>query len=355
VPDRQRVIDMVVERVGEVDVTRLRSYLATALRVTPGDVTFAPLAGGRSNLTWLVSAGIENYVLRRPPLHGSLATAHDMAREFLILGALSGSEVPVPEPVVYCEDDAVFGAPFYVMRAVPGTVVREEWPPDWPVQWRAVLGRELITMLGRIHAFDWQKVLATLARPEGYVPRQLRRLSKQWSMTSEAGFEPLEQVWEALHQYQGWSLESTLIHGDYRLNNVIVDMPSSMPIAAVLDWELATIGDPLADLALVLSCWPMAGDPPILLESQSPASRITTLPGFLPRAALVEIYVAETGRDLADFHYYEAFALARRAVIAQGIYYRSTLSRETDSRLESYRTRALSLSEAAAQCLTRIE
>jgi aminoglycoside phosphotransferase (APT) family kinase protein len=207
-------------------------------------------------------------------------------------------------------------------------------------------------MLARIHAFGWQRKLATLARPEGYVPRQLRRLRKQWSMTSEVPFEPLEHVWEALHQYPDWSRENTLIHGDYRLNNMIVAMSARRPIAAVLDWELATIGDPLADLALTLSCWPGADDPPNLLESQSPASRITTLPGFLTRSELAQLYIAETGRDLANIRYYEAFALARRAVIAQGIYYRSTLREGSEGRLPSYRTRALALGEAAFQSLT---
>jgi aminoglycoside phosphotransferase (APT) family kinase protein len=346
---------VVFERVGDVDVTKLRSYLAEVLQASSEGATFMPLAGGRSNLTWRVSTPTADYVLRRPPLQGRLATAHDMGREFLILSALFGSDIPVPEPLAFCEDAEVFGAPFYVMRAVPGTVVRDVWPRDWPVHWRALLSRELITMLGRIHAFSWQTELAVLARPEGYVPRQLRRLRKQWSMSSDVQFEPLEHVWEALHQYKDWSRESTLIHGDFRLNNVIVDISSSRPVAAVLDWELATIGDPLADLALVLSCWPMAGDPLILLESQSPASRITMLPGFLTRGELVQIYVAATGRDVHNFHYYEAFALARRAVIAQGIYYRSTLSGETTERLASYRTRALSLAEAASQCLMRAD
>jgi aminoglycoside phosphotransferase (APT) family kinase protein len=342
-----------IDRVGDVDVTRLRAYLATTLHASPKELTFIPLAGGRSNVTWRASTPAADYVLRRPPFQGSLATAHDMGREFLILHALSESDIPVPEPVAFCEDTEVFGAPFYVMRAISGTVVRDVWPSDWPVAWRAVLSRELIAMLGRVHAFSWQTELATLARPEGYVPRQLRRLRKQWSMTSEDPFEPLEQVWEALNQYQDWSRETTLIHGDYRLNNMIVEMPSSKPIAAVLDWELATIGDPLADLALTLSCWPSADDPPILLDSQSPASRITTLPGFLTRSELAQIYVAETGRDLANLHYYEAFALARRAVIAQGIYYRSTLSDVAAGGMASYRTRALTLAEAALQSLTR--
>jgi aminoglycoside phosphotransferase (APT) family kinase protein len=349
------VVDVAVERVGDVDVSRLTAYLTTVLHTSREDVVFTPLAGGRSNLTWHVAAGSEGYVLRRPPLHGSLATAHDMGREYLIISALFGSDIPVPQAVDFCEDAEVFGAPFYVMRAVPGTVVREKWPTDWPTAWRAILSRELITMLGRIHGFDWQRQLATLARPERYVPRQLRRLRKQWSLTSEEPFEPLEHVWEALHAYQDWSAESTLIHGDYRLNNMIVEMSSSKPIAAVLDWELATIGDPMADLALVLSCWPMAGDPVNLLESQSPASRITTLPGFLTRRELVELYVAETGRDLANFRYYEAFALARRAVIAQGIYYRSTLSAGTEGALASYRARALTLAAAAHECLEQSE
>lgn len=342
-----------VDRVGDVDVTKLRSYLAAVLHASPEEVTFIPLAGGRSNLTWQVSTTSADFVLRRPPLRGSLATAHDMGREFLILSALSGSDIPVPEPLHFCERPEIFGAPFFVMRAVPGTVVRETWPAEWPPRWRGRLSWELITMLARIHAFNWQAELATLARPEGYVPRQLRRLRKQWAMTSDVPFEPLENVWEALHGYEDWSHESSLIHGDYRLNNVIVQMSSRKPIAAVLDWELATIGDPLADLALVLSCWPMDGDPSNLVDSQSPASRITMLPGFLTRAELTQIYISLTGRDLANFRYYEAFALARRAVIAQGIYYRSMLGAGTQRGLASYRVRALGLAEAALQSLTR--
>jgi aminoglycoside phosphotransferase (APT) family kinase protein len=308
--------------------------------------------GGRSNLTYRLDMGGGSYVLRRPPKTATLATAHDMEREYRILSALTGSAVPVPAAVHYCADPEVIGAPFYVMELCPGLVIGEHWPPELKAGERPRLSRALITVQSRIHGFDWRNGLQRMARAEPFMTRQLRRLNTQWKATQTTASPAVDEVVAGLTAYSNWSREEVLVHGDFRLNNTIIDVKRADPVAAVLDWELAAIGDPLADLALTLVYWPEASDPPERTTLLSPPIRITTLPGFLSRHQVMQIYEEQTGRDLDRLPYYEAFALFKLAVISQGIFYRYLQGDAVETGLEVYGRRAIGLSELALAALT---
>lgn len=280
--------------------------------------------GGRSNLTYVLEAEHGRWVLRRPPLGAILPTAHDMSREYRMISALSGTDVPVPRPVVYCDDPAVIGAPFYVMAYVPGVVVREEWPEALGgPEARGRASAALVDVLARLHAVDWRAAgLEAFHRPEPYAERQLRRLRAQWEQ-SKTQDEPLMQaVWARLAASVPPPQPPTIVHGDYRLNNTILAADDPGRILAVVDWELATIGDPLADLGLMLVYWPQADDPAYRLSAQDRAMRVMTLPGFWRREQVVEEYARRSGRDVSLLDWYYVLGFYKLAVICQGIHAR---------------------------------
>jgi aminoglycoside phosphotransferase (APT) family kinase protein len=288
------------------------------------------IAGGRSNLTYLVDPGAADgppaplLVLRRPPLGHVLPTAHDMSREYRVLSALNGTHIPVPEVIALCEDPAVIGAPFYLMAHVSGHVLRTRADGDLvtPAQ-AAALSGQFADMLAAIHGVDLVAVgLAGFGRPEGYLERQLARWQRQWelSRTREIpGYDPLVQRLTAgLPASPPGS--GTLVHGDYRLDNMLVTLGAQPAIAAVVDWEMSTLGDPLADLGLALVYWAEPDDD----ESTglSVAADVTTTPGFFSRDQLADRYAAATGRDLSDLGWYMAFGCYKLAVVLEGIHAR---------------------------------
>jgi aminoglycoside phosphotransferase (APT) family kinase protein len=285
---------------------------------------FELVAGGRSNLTFRVDdAAGRSFALRRPPVSHVLPTAHDMAREHRILEALAPTPVPVPHPLGLCRDPDVTGAPFYVMTFVDGLVLRdaataEAVMPD-PAA-RRLAGEQLADILAELHRVDVDTVgLGDLARREGYVERQLRRWSTQFAQTSDAGVTApgaVEAVGTALAARVPPQRESTVVHGDYRLDNAIL-APSGR-VAAILDWELCTLGDPLADLGTFLDYWSLPADgEPIL--GRTPAS---ALDGFPTATELVGRYAAASGRDVSDVAFFMAFGYWRLACILQGVYAR---------------------------------
>ena len=282
--------------------------------VTP-PLRFEKIAGGHSNLTYrVVDAAGRELVLRRPPLGNILSTAHDMGREHRIISALGPSDVPVPPALGLCQDPEVNGAPFYVMAFVPGTVLAFlENGLAFPAESRVTVADAAVEVLARLHTIDPDAVgLGTLGRKEGYVERQLRRWHAQFEQSKTREL-PLEaEVHRRLSEAIPAQRYTGIVHGDYRLGNMLVGPEGE--VRAVLDWELATLGDTLADLGWIVSHWEEPGEEYIGL-----APPPTMAPGFPSRAHVVEHYGAVTGRDLSDLPYYLAFARWRNVCILEGV------------------------------------
>jgi aminoglycoside phosphotransferase (APT) family kinase protein len=301
-------------------------YLATAL----GDdrwrsVSIELIAAGMSNLTYVVTpdggTAYDAVILRRPPTGAVLATAHDMAREHRVISALGPTPVPVPRTLHLCTDESVLGAPFYVMERVVGLHVVRDFPPgyaDEPEQRRAV-GEALVDVLADLHSVDYAAVgLADFGRPEGFAARQVRRWTKQWEATRDRDRPNLDALAARLAETVPAAQRSSIVHGDFRLDNCLLDPGLPGRIRAVLDWEMSTLGDPLTDLGLMFVYWPEAGE-----DRASMLSPVTTLEGFPTRREIADRYAERTGADLADLNWYVGFAFFKFAAIVAGIVARS--------------------------------
>ncbi|MER7663193.1 MULTISPECIES: phosphotransferase family protein [unclassified Streptomyces] len=284
-----------------------------------GPLSARLIQGGRSNLTYSVTDGTGQWVVRRPPLGHVLATAHDMKREHRVISALHPTAVPVPEPLLLCEDDSVLGAPFYVMEFVEGTPYRtaEQLAPIGPERTRnAVLG--LLDTLVELHAVDPESVgLGDFGRPEGFLDRQLRRWGKQLDASRNRDLAGIDELHASLGRSLPASPAPTVIHGDYRLDNVLVGADDR--IKAVLDWEMSTLGDPLTDLGL------LAMYSAELEVANAPISTTAAAAGHPSTSELIERYAARSGRDTSAISWYTGFAWFKLAVILEGIHYRYTL------------------------------
>lgn len=303
-----------------LDLGRLRALLDRERPgLVDGPLTGRLIEGGRSNLTYAVTDGGSRWVVRRPPLGHVLATAHDMRREHRVIAALHPTSVPVPRPVLLCEDEEVLGAPFYVMEFVEGTPYRtaDQLLPLGPERTRgAVLS--LVDTLVELHAVDPAEVgLADFGRPEGFLDRQLRRWGKQLDASRSRDLAGVDELHAALGRSLPSSPAPAVVHGDYRLDNVLIGEDDT--IRAILDWEMSTLGDPLTDLGLLV----MYSVP--LEVPQSPVSTTASAPGHPAPAELIERYAARSGRDVSAVSWYTAFAWFKLAVILEGIHYRYTL------------------------------
>ena len=298
-----------------LDLGRLRAYLDGAVPgLVSGPLRGRVVAGGKSNLTYVVTDGTGDWVVRRPPLGHVLATAHDMPREYRVMTALRDTAVPVPRTHVLCEEPEVLGAPFYVMEYVEGTPfrTREEIAPLGPRAVREV-AESLIDVLGRLHAVEPEKVgLGDFGRPEGFLERQVRRWRKQLDASRSRDIPGIDELHEKLAATLPEQSASAIVHGDYRLDNVLVT--SEGDIGAVLDWEMATLGDPLVDLGLMLV---YQGQP--VGVGAPPA---TSAEGYPSPEELVRMYAGVTGRDVSRLGWYVALGCFKLAVIAEGIHFR---------------------------------
>ena len=301
-----------------IDAEPTTAWMVAHVEGVTAPLRFVPIAGGHSNLTYLVvdAAGRE-LVLRRPPLGNILSTAHDMGREHRLISALGPSAVPVPPALGLCEDPVVNGAPFYVMAFVRGAVLAFlDDALAYPVASRAPAADNAVDVLARLHTVDPDAVgLGDLGRREGYVERQLKRWHAQFEKSKTREL-PLEvEVHRRLSEAVPPQRYTGIVHGDYRLGNMLVGPDGE--VLAVLDWELATLGDTLADLGWLVTHWHEPGEEFIGLAPPS-----TMAPGFPTRSHVVERYGAATGRDLSDLPYYLAFARWRNACILEGVFSR---------------------------------
>jgi aminoglycoside phosphotransferase (APT) family kinase protein len=294
-----------------------------------GPVEAEPIGDGHSNITYLVRRGGSSWVLRRPPRPPLPPSAHDVLREFRFIQACAGTPVRVPEPILACADLDVIGAPFYLMSHVAGDVLTTRLPPAYDPQVDpSAIVDDLVTALAEIHAMDWRAtdLAEVTAAPEDYLERQLSRFTRLWQHNRTRDLPVVDRVAAWLARTQPQSGPATLVHGDYRLGNTIFAPGSPPVLKAVLDWELATVGDPLADLGYLSATYAVPGaisDPLVRLGS------VTAEQGFPARSEVVARYAAISGRDVGDLVWYEALALWKSAVFLEGSYARH-LSGTTD-------------------------
>jgi len=332
-----------------IEAEAVARFFADHVEGGDAPLRFSFLSGGRSNLTYRVEGGGRQWVLRRPPLGFVLPTAHDMAREHRVLTALYGSGVPVPRTRALCEDASVTGAPFYVMDFAPGIVIEEEMPAGFastPDERRRI-GRALMETAAALHAVDWRAVgLGDFGRPEGYLARQVRRWSEQWERSKASEVELITELIRRLNASLPETPRGAIVHGDYRLGNLALDPADPGRVVAIFDWEMATLGDPLADVGYTLVYWGEASD---AKGSRGPGAyaSVTAQPGFHTRAELVAEYSRASGRDVAHVEFYEVLALYKLAVISEGAYARWRAGQTVGEGFEHVERVSIPLCEAA--------
>ncbi|HEY2479455.1 MAG TPA: phosphotransferase family protein [Solirubrobacterales bacterium] len=303
-----------------IDTAGVGAWFAAHVPGLAPPLTYERIAGGHSNLTYRVAdAGGGEWALRRPPLGKTLSSAHDMGREHRVVSALGGTPVPVAPVVGLCDDESVNGAPFYVMDFVRGPVLRgvSEAEASFPDECdRADIGMRVADTLAAIHAVDPDAVgLGDLGRKEDYVGRQLRRWYGQWEKSKTRELTAIDRVHERLSARIPAQTGASIVHGDYRLDNMI--LTDSGEVAAVVDWELCTLGDPLADVGTLMAYWPERGDERISLGM--PAN---LAPGFPTREEIAARYAEASGRDLSELDFFVALGYWKLAIILEGVYAR---------------------------------
>ncbi|HBU39637.1 MAG TPA: phosphotransferase family protein [Acidimicrobiaceae bacterium] len=332
-----------------IDEAGVASWFAAQIAGAVPPFRYELIAGGHSNLTFRVQDDNGNvYVLRRPPLGQVLATAHDMEREHRVVSAVGQTAVPVPATLGVCEDVEVNGAPFYVMAYVEGAVLHSDieaaliTPKD-----RMNLSREVVEVLAELHSVEPDEIaLGDLAKREEYLSRQLRRWSRQWEQSKTRELDTMEEVQRLLEQHMPTQIGSTIVHGDYRLGNMLVDSGS---IRAVLDWELCTLGDPLADVGYLLNNWV---DPD---ETPAGSSAPTLAGGFATRDQLLKWYERASGRDISQVGYYRAFSYWRLAAIVEGVlnrYLQGAMGNQEDVDVMTFKDQVETLSASALEALS---
>lgn len=298
-----------------LDLHRFADFFEAA---RPGSIraplTATVIAGGKSNITYQVSDGLHTWIVRRPPLGQLLATAHDMAREYRVIAALSGTAVPVPETFSMCADPEVIGAPFYVMERVAGTPYRRanQLEPLGPERTRGISERVVDTLL-TLHEVDPATIgLSDFGRPEGFLGRQVQRWKKQWDASRIDELESADELYNLLAARVPPDSPATIVHGDFRLDNLLVD--GNDEVSAVLDWEMATIGDPLTDVALLYVYQCLAG-----MGIGAMIADASNAPGFLSAQESLERYQSASTRDTSEMGFYVGLAFFKFAVIVAGI------------------------------------
>ncbi len=304
--------------------------------------------GGHSNLTYCVRFGQLEFVMRRPPFGPVAPTAHDMPREYRLLAAINPHFKLAPKPYLLCEDPGVIGASFYLMERRRGIVVRQAIPPEIgdDLELRHRVGESLVDTLADLHAVDIQSTgLASIGKPAGFVKRQVEGWAGRWERSKTTDLSEMNEAARWLIERLPPDPERpTLVHNDYKLDNLMLDANDPTRIVAILDWEMCTVGDPLIDVGLLLCYWPQADDPEIFAGS---LRSVTMMPGWMKRAEIVERYAARSGRDLSSIGYYYTFAVFKLAVVIQQIYYRYHVGQTRDARFADFDRRVEALAKMA--------
>jgi aminoglycoside phosphotransferase (APT) family kinase protein len=333
-----------------IDEDRVSAWFESEIEAAELPLEFELITGGHSNLTYKVTdAAGERYVLRRPPTGAVIATAHDMAREFRIISAVARTRVPVPPVVGLCQDESVNGAPFYVMTFVEGVILedRDMTVKLFDLGQRRKTGSAVIEALAELHRVDPDHVgLGDLGRREAYLARQLKRWRTQWEKTKTRELPAMDESYRALESEMPEQAGAGIVHGDYRLGNMLV--AASGDIAAVLDWELCTLGDPMADLGYVMNTWADPGDEGLAMRGT--VTPPTVAEGFPSREEFLARYVELTGRDVSKIDYYRAFQYWRLAAIIEGVlarYEKGVMGGSTNT--EVFRAQVDGLAAAAVE------
>lgn len=334
----------------------LRPRLAELSTSGPGvppdaQIELEQFAGGHSNLTYLIRLGTEQFVLRRPPVGPVAPTAHDMPREFRLLQAIHPHFPLTPRPVLLCKDTAVIGVPFYLMERRSGLIVRDRIPPAIgdDVAKRRRVSEAVVDTLAELHAVDiYSSGIVQIGKPEGFVSRQVRGWSDRWqrSMTNEV--PEMDQVmhWLADRIPNESSAGASIVHNDFKLDNIMLAADDPSRVVAVLDWEMCSVGDPLIDLGLLLCYWTLKG-----ADDRQTLRAVTTGPGWLTREEIIARYQQQTGRDLSHIVFYETFARFKVAVIIQQIYFRFVRGQTSDERFRHFDLLVKELAKDATKVL----
>jgi aminoglycoside phosphotransferase (APT) family kinase protein len=318
----------------ELDLARLEPYLRSHFPGLAGTLVVRQFPSGHSNLTYSVTLGEKEMVLRRPPFGSKVKTAHDMGREFHVLEKLHAS-YPAPKPLLHCTDESVIGAPFYIMERVHGVILRRDLPAglDFSPPVARRLSESFIDNLAALHSLDYNTLgLGDLGKPQGYLERQVKGWTERYYGSKTHELPEVEKIAPWLKEHMPAQSGATLVHNDYKYDNMVLDSADITRIVAVLDWEMCTLGDPMTDLGTALGYWVQANDPPDVRPARWGP---TAAPGSLTRLELLDRYQAKTGRDVSDIVFYYAFALFKTAVIIQQIYYRYYHGMTRDDRFAS--------------------
>ncbi|HRQ12841.1 MAG TPA: phosphotransferase family protein [Promineifilum sp.] len=337
----------------QIDARRLGDYLAGKLPDGDRPLAVRQFGGGAANLTYLLDFEGQEYVLRRPPLGPVAASSHDMSREYRVLSVLHQAYPYAPRAFLFCDDESIIGAPFFVMERRHGVVVRRTLPDAY----RAIpdaarrMSEALVDALAAFHAVDYQMLgLGQLGKPDGFIDRQIEGWYRRWQAAKTADLAEMDTVYTWLKANQPVNTQVSLVHNDYKLDNVMLAADDPGRVVAVFDWDMCTLGDPLADLGALLTYWTEPGDPPYL---QATAMMPLGVPGFLSRDELVARYAAKSGRAIGDIDFYHALGLFRLTVIVAQIYIRYARGQTQDPRFAAMEPMIPALARRARELATR--
>ncbi|MGA7913863.1 MAG: phosphotransferase family protein [Candidatus Acidiferrales bacterium] len=334
----------------ELDLAKLEPYLRACFPDAAGELQVRQFPSGHSNLTYSLHLGTTELVLRRPPFGSKVKSAHDMSREFRVLSKLHAAYPPAPRALLYCDDAGIIGVPFYVMVPIRGIILRRTLPAglDFSAEKARKLSESFVDNLIRLHRVDYAAAgLADLGKPEGYLERQVRGWTERYYGSKTHDYPEVEKISSWMQQHMPRTTAVSLVHNDYKFDNVVLDSSDITKIVGVLDWEMCTIGDSLTDLGTALAYWVEAADPEVVQQTRwGPTSE----PGSFTRAEIVHHYATKTGCDASSIAFYLTFARFKLAVIVQQIYFRYHQGLTKDQRFASMPEKIQMLLRAALHC-----
>jgi aminoglycoside phosphotransferase (APT) family kinase protein len=342
----------------QLDWAKLAAYLRERLPDADRPLTVKQFRGGHSNLTYLLRFGDREWVMRRPPFGPLPVGGHDMGREYRVLSRVWEVFTPAPRGMLYCEDPAIVGSPFFVMERRKGILIRmrQALPPELPMDPASLrkLSEGFVDTLADLHAVNYQAIgLGELGKPDGFLKRQITGWMGRWEKAKTREVPLMEKLGGWFLDHMPDSPPPSLIHNDYYLHNLMIDFADPGQVVGVFDWEMSTIGDPLVDFGVALGYWREPDDPPDLLATGE--GEVHTLrPGFMNRDELIHRYATRTGRDLSNMPYYWAWAHWKNATVVEQIYVRYVRGQTTDPRFAGMGTHPPALASAAARIARRL-